>query len=206
MTSKEVRNNPLFLRNEFKAEGRWGYPVIKKQELDLSSVELIACSDTSKNDTKNLNKGVHFFVDDYRFEATYNQPAKTLERFEKYRFLCTPDFSLYAEMPLWRQIESVGKNRWVGAYWQSKGQIVIPTISWGLTRTYDFCFDGIEKECIVAVGMVGCKHNKSNFLRGYYQMLEKIVPEAIICFGDPFPEMEGKIIAVDYRASRTAVR
>ncbi|MCR5309805.1 MAG: DUF4417 domain-containing protein [Lachnospiraceae bacterium] len=206
MKSYDFRNDPLFLRNQFEVEGKWGFPVIKKQELDLTNVNLIACSDVSKSDTKNLYKGVHFFVDDYRFETIYNHPDKSLERYGKYRFLLTPDYSLYSEMNQWRQIESVGKARWVGAMWQQAGKTVIPTISWSQTRSYEFCFDAIEKNCIVAVGMIGCKQDKAQFLRGYNQMLSRIEPEAIICFGPPYTEMEGNLIVVDYMKSRKGVR
>lgn len=206
MNSKTFRNDPLFLRNEFETEGRWGFPIIKKQQLDVNDIELISCSDVSKKNDKNLHKGVHFFVDDFRFETIYNHPEKSLERYGKYRFLLTPDYSLYAEMDPWRQIESVGKARWVGAKWQEKGKIVVPTVSWGLARSFEFCFDGIQKNSIVAVGMIGCKRNKGDFLKGYYQMLTKIEPEAIICFGDPFDEMDGNIIPVDYLNSRKVVR
>lgn len=206
MTSKIFRNDPLFLRNEFETEGRWGFPIIKKQQLDVNDIELISCSDVSKKDDKNLHKGVHFFVDDFRFETIYDHPEKALERYGKYRFLLTPDYSLYAEMDPWRQIESVGKARWVGAKWQANGKIVIPTVSWGLARSFEFCFDGIQKNSIVAVGMIGCKRNKADFLKGYYQMLTKIEPEAIICLGDPFDEMDGNIIPVDYLKSRKVVR
>lgn len=206
MTSTEFRKDNMFLRNEYEVEGKWGFPIIRKQNIDLKNVELIACSDVSKKDDKNIYKGVHFFVDDYRFEITYNNPKRALERFEKYKFLLTPDFSLYAEMNPWRQIESVGKARWVGAYWQKAGKLVVPTVSWGTTRSYEYCFDGIEKHCVVAVGMIGCKRNKTAFLRGYYQMLNKIEPDAIICLGKPFEEMNGNIIEVDYRESRKVVR
>ena len=206
MTSKEFRNNPLFLRNEFDVEGKWGFPIIKKQEIDLQNIELIACSDVSKHDENNLYKGVHFFVDDFRFDSIYKNPNKSLEKYSKYKFLITPDYSLYAEMNIWRQIESVGKSRWVGAKWQSAGMLVIPTISWALTRSFEFCFDGIEHNCVVAIGMIGCKNNKKAFLRGYYQMLNAIDPQAIICFGTPFKEMEGNIIVVDYLNSRKVVR
>lgn len=206
MTSKEMRNDPLFMRNQFKTEGRWGFPIIKKQEFDIANIELISCSDVSKNDVNNLHKGVHFFVDDFRFENIYNHPEKALDRYGKYRFLLTPDYSLYAEMDPWRQIESIGKTRWVGAKWQEAGKIVIPTVSWGLARSFEFCFDGIQKNCIVAIGMIGCKRNKRDFLKGYYQMISKIEPQAIICFGHPFPEMKGNIIEVDYLNSRKVVR
>ena len=206
MTSKEMRNNPLFMRNQFATEGRWGFPIIKKQELNTTNVELISCSDVSKRDVNNLHKGVHFFVDDFRFESVYKHPDKALERYGKYRFLLTPDFSLYAEMDPWRQIESIGKARWVGAKWQEAGKTVIPTVSWGLARTFEFCFDGIQRNSIVAIGMIGCKGNKKDFLKGYYQMIYKIEPDAIICFGHPFDEMDGNLIEVDYQNSRKVVR
>ena len=103
-------------------------------------------------------------------------------------------------------LESVAKNRWVGAYWQDNGLTVIPTISWSTPRSFDFCFDGVEQNAIVAVSTLGCKRSKLQFMRGYDVMLDKVNPEAIVCFGDPLPEMEGNIVKVDYRASRKVVR
>ncbi len=207
MTSKTMRDNPLFMRNKFESIGKWGLPIIKKQELNTDNIMLVACSDTRKNDRdENKHKGVHFFVDDYRFQGVYDNPERTLDRYSQYAFLLSPDYSTYSDMDLWRQLESVGKNRWVGAYWQSKGLTVIPTISWGLSQSYEFCFDGVEKGSVVAVGMVGCKQSKFHFMRGYSEMLKRIEPEKIICFGEPFKEMEGNIVVVDYRESRKVVR
>ena len=206
-TSKCMRNDPLVMRNEYAGRGKWNIPFVKKQELNVDKLSLIACSDTKSNDSSvNTQNGVHFFVDDYRFNGIYNNPEKSLAKYSQYAFLLTPDFSTYADMSLWRQIESVAKNRWCGAYWQSKGLTVIPTISWSTPSSYDFCFDGVEENSIVAIGMIGCKQNRLNFMRGYYAMLEKIHPETIICFGTPFPEMQGNIVTVDYRASRKVVR
>lgn len=207
MTSKSMRDNPLFMRNGFETTGKWGIPLVKKQELPTDDITLVACSDTRSNDNE-LNKkhGVHFFVDDYRFSGIYDNPERSLERYSQYAFLLTPDFSTYSDMDLWRQLESVAKNRWVGAYWQSKGLTVIPTISWGDARSFEFCFDGVEKRGTVAVGMIGCKHSRVGFMRGYNEMLERLEPERIIVFGTPFPEMKGNIVPVDYQTSRKVVR
>lgn len=79
-------------------------------------------------------------------------------------------------------------------------------MSWGPARSYEYCFDAIEKHCIVAIGMIGCKRNKRDFLRGYNYMLERIEPDAIICLGDPFDEMDGNLVVVDYQKSRKVVR
>lgn len=207
MTGKNMRDNPLFMRNSFAAIGKWDIPLVKKQELNIENITLVACSDTRANDNEeNKKRGVHFFVDDYRFSGIYDNPERTIKRYSQYAFLLTPDFSTYADMNLWRQLESVAKNRWVGAYWQSKGLTVIPTVSWGLAQSFEFCFDGVEQNSTVAIGMIGCKHDKLHFLRGYNAMLERILPSQIICFGTPFEEMEGNIIPVDYIESRKVVR
>lgn len=207
MQSSEFRTNPRFLRNEFVSKGRYGFAEVQKQNLDLSNIHLLACTDTKSKETDHYKSyGVHFFVDDYRFDGIYNNPERTIARYSQYAFLLSPDFSLYQEMPLWRQIESVSKNRWVAAYWQSQGLVVIPTISWSGARSYEFCFEAVEKNSIVAIGMIGCKHSKHSFLRGYEAMMSKIEPSTVICFGTPFKEMTGNIVAVDYVSSRKKVR
>lgn len=207
LSSKNMRDNPLFMRNNYAGSGRWNIPQVKKQEIDIDNISLIACSDTKSHDkAENKQNGVHFFVDDYRFNGIYNAPERSLQRYSQYAFLLTPDFSTYSDMDMWRQLESVAKNRWCGAYWQSKGLTVIPTISWSTPSSYEFCFDGVEQGAIVAIGMIGCKGNKLEFMRGYNAMLNKLEPATVICFGTPLEEMSGNIISVDYRSSRKVVR
>lgn len=41
MKSEEFRNNPMFLRNQFKGDGVFEIPKIEKEELKLENVELI---------------------------------------------------------------------------------------------------------------------------------------------------------------------
>lgn len=206
MTSLEMRENPLFMRNSFDVAGEWDIPVIKKQDIPIEHVRLIAYSDTKRNDKpENTRCGVHFFIDDYRFTGIYNTPERSIEKLSQYAFLLTPDYSTYSDMNYWRQLESVAHSRWVGAYWQSVGLRVVPTMTWSDNRSYSFCNDGIEKGCVVAVGMIGCKHEKDLFLHGYDAMLKTIEPSAVICFGDPFEEMDGNLIVVDYRESRRVV-
>ena len=206
MTSEKMRDNPLFMRNGYDVAGRWEIPVVRKQMVDFENIKLIPCSETRPNDREDKkNCGVHFFVDDYRFNAIYNNPEKSLAKFSQYRFLLTPDFSTYADMNYWRQLESVAHSRWVGAYWQSRGLIVIPTVTWSTPLSYSFCFDGIEKGAIVAIGLPGCKREKTAYLRGYAHLLERIEPSAVLCLGKPFKEMDGNIIVADYYYKGKAV-
>ena len=208
MTSKEMRKNPLFLRNEFEGAGRWGIPLIRKQPLINGEIKLIAASNTRPNDSEeNRRCGVHFAVDDYRFSAVYRNPEKSFTKYSQYAFLLSTDDSTYAEMQPWRQLESIAHKHWCAAYWQSKGKIVYPMMSWSTPQSYSYCFDAVEPHGVVAVGMTGCKeNNKSSFLRGYDAMLERLEPETVICVGNPFPEMRGKLIVVEHKESRKAVR
>ena len=200
MKSYEFRNQEKFLRNGYKGEGRWALPKIKKQPINLNNLQFMSYNNTRYNEQPMFRDfAVHFFVDDKRFEVVYSQPERSLEKLKQYKVLLTPDFSLYAEMQPWRRIESTGKSRWCGAYWQSQGLTVIPTISWSTPESFDYAFDGIEKNSFVAVGTLGCKRAKRGFLKGFDAMCERLSPQCIICFGTPFPEMEKEpIFTVDY--------
>ena len=201
-TSKFKRSNQLFLRNNFPTKGKYDMPLVKKQDINLDNSVLIAYSNIKPQGTifdKNL--GVHFFIDDYRFNAIYDYPERSFNKISRYGFALTPDYSLYADIPIAIQIKNVFKSRGCGAYWQSRGLTVIPTISWSLARSFDFCFDGVEKGSIVAVSTLGCRSNaKLNFMRGYEKMLEVINPKVVICYGKTFKEMDfiNNIIEVPY--------
>jgi hypothetical protein len=42
---------------------------------------------------------------------------------------------------------------------------------------------------------------KDFFLAGYNEMLRRIEPERVICYHEPFPEMEGNIVYINYEQS-----
>lgn len=195
MTSEEFRNNPMFLRNQFETDGVFEMPKIRKDEISLENIALVGYDKLSDNKTDRI---VHFFLDDYKFEVMWNDPEPRIERLKKYKAVLAPNYSLYTEMPLSLKIYNTFKSRWCGAYLQSKGITVIPTVAWGEPDTFWFCFDGIAKGSTVAVSTLGVRTEKSLFMQGYNEMLRRIHPEAVICYGEPFDEMKGNIIVIDY--------
>lgn len=98
MTSIQMRGNPLFTRTTGHETGRWGIPMLMKPSIPNGTIDLIAWSDTRPNDSINRRKGVHFFVDDYRFESIYRWPERSLQKLGQYKFVLTPDYSLYTDM------------------------------------------------------------------------------------------------------------
>lgn len=204
------RTSQSLLRNQFPGKGKLQIPIIPKfQEKpgDFDDLLLIGFDKTHLEDQNHLDRMVHFFLYDYRFERVWKNPDNDIEKLSRYRAVLSPDFSMYLEMAPVMQLYNVFRNRWCGAYWASKGIRVIPTVNWGNESTFDFCFEGIEKGSVVAVSTyMASEHGnhqaqKEWFLTGYNEMLRRIQPERIICYNTPFPEMQGDIVYVDYEKS-----
>ncbi|MCL2061875.1 MAG: DUF4417 domain-containing protein [Firmicutes bacterium] len=193
---EKLRKKRLLIRNDFKRAGAYGMPLIKKQDIDLSKIELWGYTKTKLNDHKNCHKTIHFFAHDWKYDTVFDKPDIAMEKLDQYYALLTPDFSLYWDMPRAVQIYSVFKNRWCGAYWQSQGKIVIPTITCGLEDSYDFVFDGIEQGSVVAVSTYRRERYERECVENYHKILEVIKPSAVICYGEPFSGMDGNIIPI----------
>ena len=204
------RTSQTLLRNQFPGSGKLQIPIIPKfreKPGDFDDLLLIGFDKTHLEDQTHLDRMVHFFLYDYRFERVWKSPDNDIEKLSRYRAVLSPDFSMYLEMAPVMQLYNVFRNRWCGAYWASKGLRVIPTVNWGDESTFDFCFDGIERGSTVAVSTyMASEHDnrcdqKEWFMAGYNEMLRRIEPERIICYNTPFPEMQGNVVCVDYERS-----
>lgn len=134
----------------------------------------------------NKETGIHFFVDDYQFERVWNDPEKYIGILSEYDCILSPDFSLYTDMPMPMKIWNVYRSRQIGAYYQSMGIKVIPTVSWAERETFEFCFHGIPKGSIVAISTIGVKQDE-NALKiwrdGVAEMIQQIEPSTILVYG-----------------------
>lgn len=143
--------DPSNLTNDF-----WQMPVIKNDRFIPS--ELIGFNYAKSSKRKDV--GIHFYVDDYQFERVWNYPEKYLDILFEYDCILSPDFSLYMDMPMPMKIWNIYRSRQIGAYYQSKGIKVIPTISWAESETFEFCFQGIPEGSIVSVSTIGVKEKE----------------------------------------------
>ena len=169
----------------FESDNDFGIPIIKKEDFIPDWLVPYRQKIRSKSDIG--HGAIHTFLDDYRFEQLWHRPVDTLSAIEKVGAALSPDFSVYTDYPMALQIWNVYRSRWVGAYWQSKGIKVIPTIAWSDEKSFDFCFLGVEQRSYVAVSTVGIMRNKEAhmpFYKGYMKMLETINPSLVLCYGD----------------------
>ena len=165
------------LTNDF-----WQMPIIRNN--NYIPDELIGFNYAKSSDRKDV--GIHFYIDDYQFERVWNDPEKYLDILFEYDCILSPDFSLYMDMPMPMKIWNVYRSRQIGAYYQSKGLIVIPTISWAEPETYEFCFQGIPEGSVVSISTIGVKRDKDALKiweDGVTAMIERIKPSAILIYG-----------------------
>lgn len=146
-------------------------------------------------------KGVHFFIDDYQFMRLWQRPDNYLDLLSRFACVCTPDFSTYRDFPKVIQLYNHYRKHWLGAYWQSRGITVIPTISWSDTASFEWCFDGEPRGGIVAVSSVGAlmdREARQLFMAGYREMLDRLQPREILFYGRVPDECAGdNIIPVE---------
>ena len=124
-------------------------------------------------------KGLHFFIDDYQFERVWRTPEQYINLLSDFQIVMTPDFSLYTDWPKAIQIYNHYRKHWLGAYWQSFGLQVIPTVAWSDSDSFDWCFDGTPKRSTVAVSSVGTQNSgesKKAFIAGWHKMMDILQP------------------------------
>lgn len=135
------RTSQTLLHNQFPGKGKCQIPIILKfpaRADAFNDVLLIGFNKIHLEDQKHLDRMVHFFLYDYRFERVWKNPDNDIEKLSRYRTVLSPNFSMYLEMAPVMQLYNVFCNRWCGAYRASKGIRVIPTVSWSDESTFVF--------------------------------------------------------------------
>ena len=181
----------------FDNVGKYNIPIIKP--VNINNLPELISFNYAKSTKDKADKGIHFFVDDYQFLRLWKTPSKYINLLKQFRVVFTPDFSLYTDFPVAMQIYNHYRKHWLGAYWQSQGITVVPTIGWSDSQSYDWCFDGEPVGSTVAVSSVGTqnnKHAKQLFIDGYNQMIQRLNPQTIIFYGNVPAECRGNIIKI----------
>ena len=176
----------------FPSDNAYDIPDLPAVPLSVTPHWLVPYGQRLRSNGGLSDGAVHFFLDDYRFETVWSRPNKALQHLSKYQTLLTPDFSIYADYPRALQIWNVYRSRWCGALWTSLGFVVIPTVSWATSDTYDFCFAGLPQHSLLGVSTVGTWKDlatQQHFLTGFAEMVPRLMPLRVLCYGQPYPAM-----------------
>lgn len=194
----------------FETAGDWDIPKCQGADLDIRQwqektggvcVGFNYCKSYEHKQVEAREVGVHFFLDDYQFERLWRRPNEYLNLLRKFKFVLSPDFSLFTDHPKAVQLFSHYKKQWLAAYWERQGLTVIPTICWSNSDSFDWCFDGVPIGSVVAVSTKGTQGNsisKERFFAGYNQMMKRLRPKTVLLFGKEIGGLEGDIAYMGY--------
>lgn len=138
-----------------------------------------------------VNVVVHFYIDDQKFDGKRNgiwiDYTKAVEILQHFAGIITPDFSTCLDFPVPLKLWNTYRMRAFGYWYGKQGGAVINNVRWGTEETFQYCFDGIEKNSIVAIGTVASNLQNSSdreiFVTGFEKMLEVLSPHTIIIYG-----------------------
>ena len=131
-----------------------------------------------KNENFTHNAFVCFYMDDYKFDGArgiWHDSAHALKVLRHFAGVITPDFSTYQDFPEPLKIYNTYRMRVFGYWLGTNGISVINNVRWGTPESYRYCFDGIDKNSIVAIGTVGGSPRKYIDRVRFERGLEEIV-------------------------------
>lgn len=159
---------------------------------------------------------VCFYIDDYKFDGTragiWAQPHRSLEILSHFKGIVTPDFSEYQDFPYPIKLYNTYRMRVFGYWCGHNGLEVINNVRWGTEESFEYCFDGIEKDSIVAIGTVGGSPrrllDRPRFECGLSELITHLEPKTILTYGSAkypcFDQLRAVGIEVHEYSSATA--
>ena len=177
-------NFDIYLEIPAEEQTELGFPILKPVDVKPTG-GLQQFSEIQSH--PDYSCGVHFFIDDYRFERVWQSPEKYTEILERHPFVIQTDFSTYTDMPKIMQMWNKWRNHLLAWYWQNVcGMEVVPNVMFGDDSSFDWVFDGIPTESTVCISSVGVSRNKewfSDFCKGLDITIERLKPKRILFYG-----------------------
>ena len=131
--------------------------------------------------------GVHFFVDDYKFEGMWSRMHENIESLKRFSCVVMPDFSTYWDMPMAMKIWNLYRMRLVSQVMQDEGIQVLPLVRGLGDSSLTWCFEGIEPGGVIVYSSIGLGKVNNTFKdicrRELSAAIEQLKPECVVLYG-----------------------
>ena len=178
-----------------------GVPFLKR-DIALDKIDWNNVKYTSHSNIKSVKDKENTIILNYQYDKSinciYNDIFNYALKVHNFLAITTPDYSAYMNMEPWKIEENVSHNLWVGVWLQYLNLMVIPTITWANERTYDICFNHIEKGSVVTISTIGVSNCQKEFLKGFNEMMKRIEPSLVLIKGKPIKGMFGNLLFIDF--------
>ena len=138
---------------------------------------------------------IHFFGFDNYLEDVWENPEIWAAQLKRFAGVISPDLSIYRDMPLAQQLYNVYRNRVLAHWFAQQGIPVIPNVRWADQRSYDFVFEGIERNgtvCVSTSGILFDSEDRNSFISGLDAMMRILAPETVLVYGSMPTDIFGK--------------
>ena len=173
-------------------------PKLQPFEGDLNVEMLVPFS--ARNRFASKNYALAFFEKDPEFYEVVNAPEDYVGDIKKFKFVVSPDCSMYRDAPLIAQLTNLNNSRKITYFWQERGAEMLPLVRWGSDLTYTNevfreppAFLGIEKHSPVCVSNYGCFKSRADkyfFREGFAAMLDYLKPNIVVLYGAKDKKLE----------------
>lgn len=133
------------------------------------------------------NSWFHFYTYDSKFNHFWNDPGKYLKMLSQFEGGISPDYSIYIDMPYPQQVYNSWRNKVSTCILQECGINVIPNVGWGGEETFDWAFDGIPENSMLAVTSQGCMKDSMcmrTFVNGIHELIRQKHPTDLVVYGN----------------------
>lgn len=176
---------------DLRVENQTKVPIIEQYDVTELPTEILAFHEAMRSTQTNFDAIVHFYEDDRLFMRLFRNPDKYIPKLKQYKYVISPDMSQYIEMPYFSRYANNCHNKAMAQYLQRHGVNIIANVTWSLPDSYDYCFEGIPENTVIAIGSNGVNaHSDSKYLwyRGYEEAIRRLNPTRIIRYGQKMPD------------------
>lgn len=158
---------------------------------------------------------VCFYQYDDKFDGAtgiWRKSKRALRILRHFAGVITPDYSTYQDFPEPLKLYNTYRMRAIGYWFGRNGLAVINNVRWGTPESWWYCFDGLPKHSVLAIGTVGGSPRKlvdrKRFEDGLQELVKRLVPHTLIVYGSAnypcFEKLKAQGVQVVAYPSQTA--